>query len=116
MSVAPWPAPPSRSPARPRLAPGRLPPRMLVSTYVTSSTYFLLPRYCTTKEGRGRFPNRDLSPSCYTPIAMPHYAVGIDMIAIPRVRAAIERHDDRFLRRVYTPEEVAVCRGRVQDL
>jgi holo-[acyl-carrier protein] synthase len=44
------------------------------------------------------------------------YAVGIDMIAIPRVRAAIERHDGRFLRRVYTPEEVAFCRGRVSEL
>jgi len=44
------------------------------------------------------------------------YAVGIDLIAIPRVRAAIERHDGRFLRRVYTPEEVAFCRGRVPEL
>lgn len=44
------------------------------------------------------------------------YAVGIDMIAIPRVRAALERHDGRFLRRVYTPEEVAFCRGRVPEL
>ena len=43
-------------------------------------------------------------------------SVGIDMIAIPRVRAAIERHDGRFLRRVYTPEEVAFCRGRVPEL
>ena len=47
---------------------------------------------------------------------MGSYAVGIDMIAIPRVRAAIERHDGRFLRRVYTPEEVAFCRGRVPEL
>ncbi len=47
---------------------------------------------------------------------MGSYAVGIDMIAIPRVRAVIERHDGRFLRRVYTPEEVAFCRGRVAEL
>jgi holo-[acyl-carrier protein] synthase len=47
---------------------------------------------------------------------MDSYAVGIDMIAIPRVRAAIERHEGRFLRRVYTPEEVAFCRGRVPEL
>lgn len=47
---------------------------------------------------------------------MAGYAVGIDMIAIPRVRAVIERHNGRFLRRVYTPEEVAFCRGRVQEL
>jgi holo-[acyl-carrier protein] synthase len=44
------------------------------------------------------------------------YAVGIDMIAIPRVRAVLERHDARFLQRVYTPEEVAFCRGRVSEL
>jgi len=43
-------------------------------------------------------------------------AVGIDMIAIPRVQAVIDRHSERFLRRVYTPEEVAFCRGRVPEL
>ena len=43
-------------------------------------------------------------------------AIGIDMIAIPRVQAVIERHSGRFLRRVYTPEEVAFCRGRVPEL
>ena len=44
------------------------------------------------------------------------YAVGIDMLAIPRVRAVLERYNDRFLRRVYTPEEVAYCHGRVSEL
>ena len=44
------------------------------------------------------------------------YAVGIDMLAISRLRAVLERHNDRFLRRVYTPEEVAFCRGRVHEL
>jgi holo-[acyl-carrier protein] synthase len=44
------------------------------------------------------------------------YAVGIDLIAISRVRAVIDKHDGRFLRRVYTPEEVAFCRGRVPEL
>lgn len=47
---------------------------------------------------------------------MPSVSIGIDMIAIPRVQAVIERHDGRFLRRVYTPEEVAFCRGRVPEL
>jgi holo-[acyl-carrier protein] synthase len=42
--------------------------------------------------------------------------VGIDLIAIPRVRAVLERHSERFLRRVYTPEEAAFCRGRVSEL
>ena len=44
------------------------------------------------------------------------YAVGIDMIAIPRVRKVLARHGERFLQRVYTPEEVAFCRGRVPEL
>ncbi len=44
------------------------------------------------------------------------YAVGIDMIAIPRVRKVLERHGERFLQRVYTPEEVAFCRGRLPEL
>ena len=47
---------------------------------------------------------------------MPNYAVGIDMVAIPRVQAVLDRHPSRFLRRVYTPEEVAFCRGRVPEL
>ncbi len=44
------------------------------------------------------------------------YAVGIDTIEIPRVRRVLERHGERFLKRVYTPEEVAFCRGRVPEL
>jgi holo-[acyl-carrier protein] synthase len=44
------------------------------------------------------------------------YAVGIDLIAISRVREVMAKHDSRFLRRVYTPEEVAFCRGRVPEL
>ena len=47
---------------------------------------------------------------------MPSYALGIDMIAIPRVQSVLDRHNERFLRRVYTPEEVAFCRGRVPEL
>jgi holo-[acyl-carrier protein] synthase len=43
-------------------------------------------------------------------------AVGIDIIEIGRVRKVLERHPERFLRRVYTPEEVAFCRGRVSEL
>jgi holo-[acyl-carrier protein] synthase len=43
-------------------------------------------------------------------------AVGIDVIVISRVRKVLERHPERFLRRVFTPEEVAYCRGRVHEL
>jgi holo-[acyl-carrier protein] synthase len=47
---------------------------------------------------------------------MSSYAVGIDMLAISRLQRVLERHDGRFLRRIYTPEEVAFCRGRVPEL
>jgi holo-[acyl-carrier protein] synthase len=43
-------------------------------------------------------------------------AVGIDIIEIDRVRQVLDRHGQRFLDRVYTPLEVAFCRGRVPEL
>ena len=43
-------------------------------------------------------------------------AVGVDVIEIPRVARAIERWGERFLNRVYTPREIARCRGRVPEL
>ena len=41
---------------------------------------------------------------------------GIDIIEIPRIQAALDRHGERFLRRVFTPAEVAECRGRAEAL
>ncbi|HEV8676826.1 MAG TPA: holo-ACP synthase [Methylomirabilota bacterium] len=38
--------------------------------------------------------------------------VGVDLVRIARIRAAIERWQDRFLERVFTPDEVAYARGR----
>jgi holo-[acyl-carrier protein] synthase len=43
-------------------------------------------------------------------------AVGVDIIEIERVALALGRFGDRFLRRVYTPQEAAFCRGRVHEL
>ena len=43
-------------------------------------------------------------------------AVGVDIIEIDRIAAALVRHGDRFLKRVYTKLEVAACRGRVNEL
>lgn len=37
---------------------------------------------------------------------------GIDIIEIPRIRAAIERHGERFFRKVYTAAEVAYCESK----
>lgn len=42
--------------------------------------------------------------------------VGIDIIEISRIARALTRFGDRFLFRVYTPEEIAYCRGRVSEL
>ena len=36
--------------------------------------------------------------------------LGVDVVEIPRIRAAIARHGDRFLRKVFTPAETAYCR------
>jgi holo-[acyl-carrier protein] synthase len=43
-------------------------------------------------------------------------SVGVDLIDIGRIRRAIERWGDRFLSHVYTPVEIAYCRGRVPEL
>ena len=43
-------------------------------------------------------------------------SVGVDLIEIARIRRAIERWGKRFLDHVYTPAEVAYCRGRVPEL
>jgi len=43
-------------------------------------------------------------------------AVGVDIIEIPRIEAALNRHGERFLRRVYTELEAAFCRGRSSEL
>ncbi len=41
---------------------------------------------------------------------------GVDIIEIERIERAIMRWNERFLQRVYTPAEVAYCRGRAQSL
>ena len=35
--------------------------------------------------------------------------MGIDIAEVPRIQAVIESQRERFLRRVYTPQEVAYC-------
>ena len=43
-------------------------------------------------------------------------SVGVDIIEIDRIAQALERWGERFLAHVYTPEEIAFCRGRVPEL
>jgi holo-[acyl-carrier protein] synthase len=44
------------------------------------------------------------------------HATGIDVVELDRIRRVLARHPERFLTRVYTPAEVAFCRGRVPEL
>jgi holo-[acyl-carrier protein] synthase len=44
------------------------------------------------------------------------FSVGVDIIEIERIEAALRRHGERFLQRVYTSAEQAYCRGRVPEL
>lgn len=44
------------------------------------------------------------------------YAVGVDLIEIPRIEATIAKFGERFLRRIYTDLEIAFCRGRASEL
>jgi holo-[acyl-carrier protein] synthase len=41
---------------------------------------------------------------------------GIDLIEIARIRAAIDRHGERFTRRIFTAAELVYCAGRVESL
>jgi holo-[acyl-carrier protein] synthase len=41
---------------------------------------------------------------------------GIDIIEIPRIQAALDRHGDRFQQRVFTKTEIAECHGRADAL
>jgi holo-[acyl-carrier protein] synthase len=43
-------------------------------------------------------------------------AVGVDIIEVERVRGVYERHGERFLRRVYTEQEIRQCRGKAARL
>jgi len=44
------------------------------------------------------------------------HTVGVDIVELDRVDAALQRWGERFLRRVFTDREVAYCRGRVPEL
>jgi holo-[acyl-carrier protein] synthase len=41
---------------------------------------------------------------------------GIDLIEVARIQQTLERFGERFLRRVYTPEEIDYCAGNIQRL
>jgi holo-[acyl-carrier protein] synthase len=37
------------------------------------------------------------------------FGTGVDVVEIPRIRRMLERHGDRFLKRVYTGDEISYC-------
>ena len=41
---------------------------------------------------------------------------GVDLIETDRIAAAIDRQGEAFLKRVYTPAEISLCRGNTQSL
>ena len=41
---------------------------------------------------------------------------GVDLIEIARIKRALANHGDRFLKRVFTSDEVLYCRGRPAEL
>jgi len=41
---------------------------------------------------------------------------GVDLIEIERVRSAIERHGEHFLKRIFTPAEIELCSGKIESL
>ncbi len=47
---------------------------------------------------------------------MLHISSGVDLIEINRVIQAIDRHGDRFLGRVFTPQELAELKGNPASL
>ena len=40
------------------------------------------------------------------------YGIGVDLVDIKRVEKVIDRWGDRFIRRVFTPDEIKICSNR----
>ena len=47
---------------------------------------------------------------------LPALRVGVDIVEVERIAQAVARWGDRFLRRVFTPEELAYCQGNIPSL
>jgi holo-[acyl-carrier protein] synthase len=43
-------------------------------------------------------------------------SVGVDLIELDRIRQAVDRYGERFLARIYTPEELSRYRDRLPEL
>jgi holo-[acyl-carrier protein] synthase len=43
-------------------------------------------------------------------------SVGVDLVELERIQRVVDRHGERFLARIYTPEELARYRQRLAEL
>ncbi|GCE19192.1 holo-ACP synthase [Dictyobacter kobayashii] len=55
-------------------------------------------------------------PTSLHPTQGVNVAVGVDIIEVERIRKVYERHGERFLKRVFTEQEVAQSRGKISRL
>jgi holo-[acyl-carrier protein] synthase len=46
----------------------------------------------------------------------PALSTGVDLVELDRIRRAVERYGERFLARIYTPDEVIRYRHRLPEL
>jgi holo-[acyl-carrier protein] synthase len=44
------------------------------------------------------------------------FGIGVDLVKIPRIAAALERFGDRFKNRIYTAQEISYCEARRQSV
>ncbi|MBW2108470.1 MAG: holo-ACP synthase [Deltaproteobacteria bacterium] len=42
------------------------------------------------------------------------YGVGTDIVQIPRIERIVDRWGNRFIQRVFTPDEIAYCRSKAR--
>ena len=47
---------------------------------------------------------------------MPIICTGIDIIEIDRIQDVLSQYGDRFLNKIFTPDEIQYCRGRSPNL
>jgi holo-[acyl-carrier protein] synthase len=56
-------------------------------------------------------PTPAASPAVRSPLPEPPFRVGIDLVQVSRIEESIARFGDRFLRRLFTPGEIADCQA-----
>ncbi len=44
------------------------------------------------------------------------YGIGVDLVRVDRLAKAIARYGDRFLKRIFTPQEIETCQGKTWSI